>query len=198
MRYQWFGEGEYERSERSIRQLLAETGAEGIGGDLVWVGAHGVEADADWNALRSPETYLGLQRAERFRARRAGQGKGSVFTAPGRLPRNDWALSGAWTLQTESVVSHESGGRIAFRFHARDVHLVMGPVEKGGSVAFRVWLDGEPPGGAHGIDVDADGASVARDQRMYQLIRQPSPIVDRTLEVQFLDPGVEAFVFTFG
>ena len=199
IRHHWFGEGDYERSERTIRRLLVEAGADGVDGDLVWVGAHGVEAEADWEELRTAETYLGTQRTKRFRS------PGGItpdarhgFAVPERLGLDEWALAGTWTMQPEGVFMHEPPGRIAMRFHARDLHLVMGPVAQGASIPYRVRLDGEPPGAAHGVDVDAEGAGVAADARMYQLIRQPSPIVDRRFEIEFLEPGIGAFVFTFG
>lgn len=199
VRHEWFGEGDYERSEQTIRELLVEAGR-GVGGDLVRVDPQGIEAEADWDDLRSPETYLGLRRSERFRSPEPiATTTRHGFTAPERLALNDWALSGSWTMQPESAVLHEAGGRIAFRFHARDLHLVMGSAAGKDAIAFRVRLDGEPPGAAHGLDVDEDGVGAAADfPRMYQLIRQPSPIVDRRFEIEFLEPDIEAFVFTFG
>ena len=198
IRHEWFGEGDYERSEQTIRELLVEAGSR-VDGGPVRVDPQGVEAEADWDDLRTPETYLGLLRWERFRSPEPTATTGHRFTAPERLALNDWALSGSWTMQPERAVLHEAGGRIAFRFHARDLHLVMGPASGNPAIAFRVRLDGEPPGAAHGLDVDEHGVGVAADfPRMYQLIRQPSPIVDRRFEIEFLEPDIEAFVFTFG
>jgi hypothetical protein len=199
IRYEWFGEGDYERSERVIQDLLAEAGAEGIEEAPVSVEAIGAEADADWDELRSPETYLGSDRTQRFRSPGGvTPDRRRVFATPELLRLNDWALSGEWTVQSERVVLNAPGGGIAFQFHARDLHLVMGPVAQGASIPFRVRLDGLPPGKAQGVDIDEHGGSVATDQRMYQLIRQPSPIVDRRFEIEFLEPDVGAFVFTFG
>jgi hypothetical protein len=199
MRHHWFGEGDYERSERMIQHLLIEAGANGVDGNPVWVGAHGVEAEADWDELETPETYVGAGRAERFRSPGGIKpGERHVYDVPEKLRLNDWGLSGTWTVQSERAVVDEAGGRLAFQFHARDLHLVMGPVARDASIPFRVRLDGEPPGAARGEDVDEEGHGVAIRPRMYQLIRQPSPIVERRFEVDFLEPDVGAFVFTFG
>ena len=194
-----FGEGEYEKSERLIQQLLAEAGAKGISRDLVSVDGRGAEAAADWANLKSPENYLGYQRTERF----ASPGGATPdarhdYAAPARLRLNEWALSGNWTMTTSASASKTANGRIVYRFHARDVHLVMGPAAQGTAVRFRVRIDGQPPGASHGVDVDAAGNGTVTEQRMYQLIRQVKPIDDRVFEIEFLDPGVEAFAFTFG
>ena len=199
IRHHQFGEGEYERSERIIQQLLSEAGFSGIGDQLAAVDARGVEAEADWADLKSPENYLGHERTENFVS--PGRGvvdKPRVYAAPARVKLNDWALSGDWTVKRDAVVLNKANGRIAYRFHARDLHLVMGPAVRGASVRFRVLIDGKPPGAAHGIDVDDQGNGTVAEQRLYQLIRQPSPIADRQFEIEFLDPGVEAFAFTFG
>ena len=124
--------------------------------------------------------------------------KPRVYAAPARMKLNDWALSGAWTVKKDAIVLNKVSGRIAYRFHARDLHLVMGPAVRGASVRFRVLIDGQPPGAAHGIDVDDQGNGTVAEQRLYQLIRQPNPISDRLFEIEFLDPGLEAFAFTFG
>jgi thiol-disulfide isomerase/thioredoxin len=187
VRYRHLGEGEYERSEKMIQQLLAEAGATGVPRDLVSVEGKGAEAAADWASLRSPETYLGPERAEN-----------RAFTDPARLRLNQWAASGSWTPKRQALVLGKPQGRIAFRFHARDLHLVMGPAMAGSAVRFRVLIDGKPPAAAHGGDVDAQGNGTVTEQRMYQLIRQTAPIADRTFEIEFLDPAVEAYVFTFG
>jgi thiol-disulfide isomerase/thioredoxin len=187
VRYRHLGEGEYERSEKMIQQLLAEAGAAAVPRDLVSVDGHGTEAAADWASLRSPETYLGPERAEN-----------RVNTAPARLRLNQWTVSGSWTPRRQAIVLSKQNGRIAFRFHARDLHLVMGPAAAGSEVRYRVLIDGKPPGAAHGVDVDDQGNGTVSEQRMYQLIRQAQPIGERTFEIEFLDAGVEAYVFTFG
>jgi thiol-disulfide isomerase/thioredoxin len=187
VRHVRLGEGDYARSERMIQQLLAEAGAAGVPRDLVSVEGRGVEAAADWASLRSPETYLGAERAAN-----------RVRAAAARLRLNQWTASGDWTQKKQAIALQKANGRIALRFHARDLHLVMGPAAAGSSVRFRVLVDGMPPEAAHGVDVDAQGNGTLTEQRMYQLIRQPKPIVDRTFEIEFLDPGVEAFAFTFG
>jgi thiol-disulfide isomerase/thioredoxin len=201
IRFHQFGEGEHERTEKAIQQLLAEAGAGGAGRDLASasIEGSGIEAAADWRHLKSPENYLGADRTENF-ASPGGAARGGrrTFAVPARLSLNEWALAGEWTIAANATTLHKAGGRIAYRFHARDLHLVMGPPSGGAPVRFRVLLDGKPPGSAHGIDVDAAGNGTASDQRLYQLIRQPGPIADRQFEIEFLDPGVEAFVFTFG
>jgi thiol-disulfide isomerase/thioredoxin len=199
IRHHQFGEGDYEQSERIIQQLLAEAGAHNVGADLVAVDPRGFEAAADWQDLKSGETYLGYQRAQNF-ASPGGSvvNDGHVYVIPTGLKADHWALAGDWTIKPGAIVLKTAGGRIAYRFHARDMHLIMGPVARGTSVRFRVTIDGRPPGGAHGLDVDEQGNGVAAEQRMYQLIRQQRPIVDRQVEIEFLDSGVEAFDFTFG
>jgi thiol-disulfide isomerase/thioredoxin len=197
IRHHHFGEGGYEECERVIQQLLREAGGEGIADDLVSVADEGVEAQADWATLRSRETYLGYEQAQNF----AGEPRfdaARTYVAPDRLQLNQWALSGDWTIEGGRSVLNEAGGRIAFRFHARDVNLVLGPPSGGAAVPFRVLVDGEPPRGAHGLDVDEDGHGAVAQQRLYQLIRQPRSITDRTFEITFLEPGAEAYVFTFG
>ena len=199
IRHHQFGEGEYGQSEGIIQQLLAEAGSVGIGHDLVSVEARGAEAAADWVSLRSPENYLGYERTANFASPGgATLDQGRIYATPARLRLNHWALSGDWTMAKEAAVLNKANGRIAYRFHARDLHLVMGPAAPGTSVRFRVRIDGQPPGPAHGIDVDDQGNGTVTEQRLYQLIRQPSPIVDRQFEIEFLDRGVEAFAFTFG
>jgi thiol-disulfide isomerase/thioredoxin len=201
IRYHQFGEGEYERSEQVIQQLLAEAGAGDAGPELASapVDARGIEAAADWRDLKSGENYVGYGRTENF-ASPGGAARGGrrVYAAPARLELNQWALSGDWTVAANAIALHKGGSRIAYRFHARDLHLVMGPPSGGAPVRFRVLIDGKPAGTAHGIDVDADGNGTASEQRLYQLIRQPGPIADRKFEIEFLDTGVEAFAFTFG
>ena len=199
IRHHQFGEGEYEKSEMIIQQLLAEAGSSGIGHELVSVDARGAEAAADWRSLKSPETYVGYQRTENFASPGgAVSDKRRVYAHPAQLRLNHWALSGDWTMEKQATVLNKANGRIAYRFHARDLHLVMGPATRGTSVRFRVLIDGQPPGAAHGIDVDDQGNGTVTEQRLYQLIRQPKPIADRQFEIEFLDSGVEAFAFTFG
>ena len=199
IRHHQFGEGGYEKAERIIQQLLAEAGFSGIGDQLAAVDARGVEAEADWADLKSPENYLGHARTENFVSPGgAVLDKPRVYAAPARVKLNDWALSGDWTVKRDAVVLNKANGRIAYRFHARDLHLVMGPAARGASVRFRVLIDGQPPGAAHGIDVDNQGNGTVTEPRMYQLIRQTGPIADRQFEIEFLDSGVEAFSFTFG
>ena len=199
IRHHHFGEGEYERSENVIRQLLAEAGTGDIAPGLVSVDGRGVEAPADWATLKSPENYLGYERTANF-ASAGGTvvDRRHAYKIPAMLRLNQWALSGNWTMEKEASVLGEASGRIAYRFHARDLHLVMGPPARGRSVRFRVRIDGRPPGAAHGTDIDDQGHGSASEQRLYHLIRQPSPIVARQLEIEFLEPGVEVFAVTFG
>ena len=199
IRHHQFGEGDYDQSERIIQQLLSEAATSGVSHELVSVDAQGAEVAADWGNLKSPENYVGYERTENF-ASRGGAilDKPHVYAAPTKLKLNHWALSGDWTVQKPAIALNKPNGRIAYRFHARDLHLVMGPAARGASVRFRVLIDGQPPGAAHGIDVDDQGKGTVTEQRLYQLIRQPKPVVDRQFEIEFLDSGVEAFAFTFG
>ncbi len=161
--------------------------------------AQGTEAAADWGDLRSPENYVGDARTENFASPGgAVVDQPRVYATPAHFSLNQWALAGEWTVGREATLLNEANGRIAYRFHARDLHLVMGPAAWGTSVRFRVFLDGQAPGAAHGSDVDDQGNGTVTDQRLYQLIRQPKPIADRQFEIEFLDAGVEAFAFTFG
>jgi thiol-disulfide isomerase/thioredoxin len=199
VRHHQFGEGEYEQSERVIQHLLAEAGMGGISHELVSVDAQGAEAAADWASLKSPENYVGYERTENFASPGgAGLDKPRVYAVPARLALNHWGLSGDWTIGKQATVLNQVNGRIAYRFQARDLHLVMGPTERGASVRFRVLIDGQPPGPAHGIDVDEQGNGIVTEPRLYQLIRQPKPSSERQFEIEFLDSGVEAFAFTFG
>jgi thiol-disulfide isomerase/thioredoxin len=187
-----FGEGRYEESERVIQELL------GVEREPASVEAVGVEAQADWDHLRTPETYLGYARSESF----ASPG-GAAFDEPGayelpeRLSLNHWALSGQWTIESEKVALEQAGGSIAWRFHARDTHLVLSAGARG-PIAFRVLLDGGAPGAAHGVDVDDDGNGLLSDGRMYQLVREHDTVRERTLQITFSEPGAEAYVLTFG
>jgi Thioredoxin like C-terminal domain len=187
-----FGEGHYEQSERVVQRLL------GVERELVAVEGLGVEAEADWDHLRTPETYLGYGRSEHFASPdRAAFDESRAYRLPEHLRLNHWALAGEWTIGSENVVLDRADGSIAYRFHARDAHLVLscGAREP---VPFRVLLDGRAPGPSHGVDVDEDGNGVLRDGRLYQLVRQNDAIRERTLEITFSEPGAEAYVFTFG
>jgi thiol-disulfide isomerase/thioredoxin len=197
IRHQQFGEGGYEKSEKVIQRLLAEAGVGTTSNDLVSVNPSGTEAQADWNNLRSGENYLGYERTENF-ATSAAPDKARLYSAPKRLGLNYWALSGNWTMGREALLLNQPGGRISYGFHARDLHLVMGPASSGSSARFRVSIDGRPPGNAHGLDADNEGNGTIREPRMYQLIRQAGPISERQFEIEFLDASAEAFSFTFG
>ena len=199
IRQHQFGEGEYEKSELFIQRLLGEAGVAGVPLGIASVDASGIEVPADWGSLRSSENYVGYDRTEGFASPGGGRlDRRHVYVVPARLSLNQWALSGEWTMGRQAAVLNGSNGRIAYRFHARDVHLVMSPPRQGGSVRFRVSIEGQPPGPARGVDVDAGGNGTVTEQRLYQLIRQISPIVDRQFEIEFLDAGVETFAFTFG
>jgi thiol-disulfide isomerase/thioredoxin len=187
-----FGEGRYEQSERVIQRLLD------VRRDVVSVVGLGVEAEADWRRLGSPETYLGYERSERFASPDGvALDERREYRLPERLRSNHWALAGQWTIGRESVVLDQAAGSIAYRFHARDAHLVLSPGQRA-PIPFRVRLDGEAPGPSHGVDIDEDGNGVLRDGRLYQLVRQHDAVSDRTVEITFRDPGAEAYVFTFG
>jgi thiol-disulfide isomerase/thioredoxin len=206
IRHHQFGEGAYAECEMVIQRLLSDSGRDNVPRQLVSVAPDGFEAQADWASLKSPETYLGYEQARGFAS--AGDAlldQTHNYVAPDRLNLNHWALAGDWTIERRASVLDRAGGRIQFRFHARDIHLVLGPRPRGSSVPFRVLIDGEPPGAAHGIDTDAhgldtdeQGRGTVAQQRLYQLLRQPGTITDRTFEITFLAPGVEAYVFTFG
>jgi len=198
IRHHQFGEGGYEECERIIQQLLREVGRDGVDEDLVSVRGDGIEAQADWTNLESPEAYLGYQQGHNFASPGGVELDVShAYVVPDRLKLNSWALSGHWTVEGQASVVDRAGGQIAFRFHARDVHLVMRS-RTGASVPFRVLLDGAPPGSAHGLDVDEDGDGTLVHPRLYQLVRQQESITDRTFEITFLAAGAEAYVFTFG
>jgi hypothetical protein len=199
IRHHHYGEGEYAQSEMVIQQLLAEAGFSGFGLELVSVDARGAEAPADWDSLGSAETYTGYERTENFSSPGGARpGQPHPYTAPADLSRNEWALTGDWTMDEEAATLNTPDGQILYRFHARDLNLVMGPAAPETSIRFRVLVDGQPPGEAHGADVDDQGLGTVSEQRMYQLIRQGGRITDRTFEITFLDAGAQAYSFTFG
>ena len=193
-----FGEGEYDQSEQMIQQLLEEAGNGNVPQSLVNVNASGVEAAPSVNYDQSPETYIGYDRADNF-ASPGGivENERHVYTlASPQL--NQWSLSGDWTVRGENAVLNEAGGSIVYRFHARDLHLVLGPAADGKPIRFRVTINGNGPGVDHGTDTDTDGQGVVDSQRLYQLVRQSGAIRERTFAIEFLDPGVQAYAFTFG
>ena len=181
-----------------IQQLLAENGKADVSADVVSVSAAGAEAASDTTNVMSPETYVGYERARRTSCRQVARSRMPATFMPRALPRlNEWGLSGDWTVHSDLAVLNEPGGGITYRFHARDLHLVLGTTV-GKPVRFRVTIDGSVPGDSHGADVDADGQGTVTAQRLYQLVRQNGPVGDHTFEIPFLDPGVEAYAFTFG
>jgi thiol-disulfide isomerase/thioredoxin len=198
VRHQQFGEGSYEQSEMTIQEMLREAGASAVSLKPVSSTATGLEVAADWDDLKSPENYVGSGRAENFASPGGTTLKPRTYELPARLRLNEWALSGDWTVKPDRATLNEAGGRIVYRFHARDLHLVMGPATAGTPVKFRVLLDGQPPGASHGNDIDGSGTGMVKEQRLYQLIRQPKPITDHEFRIEFLGPGVETFAFTFG
>ena len=199
LRHQVFGEDGYDEAERVIRKLLEEAGHRDLDTRPTVVNARGAEKAAEWKDLRSGENYVGLRRTENFSSPGGIQpGVPHAYAVPARLGLNGWALSGTWTISGDRAVGGAPGGRIAYRFHARDLNLVMAPETRGMDIRFRLQLDGKPPGDAHGVDIDPDGQGTLREQRMYQLIRQPGPIADHLFEIEFLEAGAGAFSFTFG
>ncbi|HEY4254158.1 MAG TPA: cytochrome c biogenesis protein DipZ [Roseomonas sp.] len=198
IRHHHFGEGGYAESERVIQALLAEANGRPAPTGLVTVTAAGAEAASDEGNVRSPETYIGYERAENF-VSPGGAAENQPRNYTAGTPRlNEWGLSGDWTVGAEHAQLDAADGGITYRFHARDLHLVLGPAADGRPVRFRVTIDGQPPGENHGTDTDAEGNGVVDGQRLYQLLRQTGAIGDRTFEIRFLDPGVQAFAFTFG
>jgi hypothetical protein len=198
IRHHNFGEGGYDRSERVVRQLLHDAGAVDLPNEAT-VEARGIELFADWHNLRSPETYVGLARSEGFASPgRPVVDEPHVYTVPSHLRANQWALAGNWTVGREEAMSNEANALIACRFHARDLHLILTPPAAHASARFRVSLDGEAPGDAHGVDVDDNGNGIVDEPRLYQLIRQEKRIVERQFEIEFLDPAAAALCFTFG
>jgi thiol-disulfide isomerase/thioredoxin len=199
IRHHQFGEGEYPASGRVIQRLLNDAGVSSADDGGGQVDGSGLEAAADWGNFKSPETYVGYDRAEHFASPDAARhDQPHAYRAPARLALNQWSLVGDWTIGRQPAVLNKSPGQIVYRFHARDVHLVMGSSRSERPVPFRVAIDGQPPGAAHGLDVDEGGNGSAREPRLYQLVRQRAAIVDRTFTIDFLDAGVEAFSFTFG
>jgi hypothetical protein len=199
IRYHHYGEGDVDESEAVIRRLLAENGQTDLPGGTVPPNATGVEAPADFAQLLSDETYLGYERTTGFASPGgAVRDRSHSYRAPSRLHVNQWALDGSWTAGSESVVLEQAPGRVVFRFHARDLNLILAPGHDGETIRFRVSIDGRSPGDDRGVDVDRDGIGALTDPRMYQLIRQHGVIGDRTFEIEFLDPHAEAFDFTFG
>jgi hypothetical protein len=199
IRYHHFGEEAYEQSERVIQQLLAEAGSDGVDQDLVSVEPDGVYLAANWNTLASPETYLGYARTTGFASPRGlGPDRSRVYVEPPRLKLNQWALAGDWTVEEQITTLNEPGGRILYRFHGRDLNLVLGKRADSGPVRFVVRIDGKPPNGARGLDIDERGHGAVGEERLYQLIRQHGPITERTFGITFSDAGPQAYVFTFG
>ena len=199
IRHHHFGEGGYEECERVVQQLLQEAGRDDVADDLVSVADDGFQKQADWQTLRSPESYLGYEQGQNFASSYPAADESRVYDVPDDLGLNQWALGGRWKIERGASVLNGAEGRLAFRFHARDVNLVLGPPARGRmSAPFRVTVDGEPPGDAHGDDTDENGEGTVDRQRLYQLVREPGEIRERTFEITFLAPGVEAFVFTFG
>jgi thiol-disulfide isomerase/thioredoxin len=199
IRHHQFGEGGYEECERVIQRLLRDAGRDGFGHDVVAVDLEGFEVQADWAHLQSPETYLGYQHGRNFASPSGGDlDERRTYAVPDNLERNQWALGGDWTVERGLSVLNGREGRVVFRFHARDVNLVMGPRPKESSVPFRVLVDGEPPGADHGLDVDENGNGAVVQQRLYQLVRRRNGVDDSTFEITFLAPGAEAYCFTFG
>jgi thiol-disulfide isomerase/thioredoxin len=199
IRHHQFGEGDYKKLELVIQRLLAEAGHDSPDDAIDTIDGNGAEAEAEWRSLKSPETYLGHGRSENFASPElAFLARTRDYTTPERLRLNQWGLTGNWMLGNESARAVDVGGRLTYRFHARDLHLVMGPVKRDRTVRFRVRIDGQAPDTAHGVDVDEQGNGKIDTPRMYQLIRQRGPIADRNFEIEFLDSGAEVFVLTFG
>ena len=198
IRYHYFGEGAYEQSERVIQQLLRESGAQEVDGGAVRDSATGVEAPPGGD-VRSPETYAGYLRTENFASpQRLAHDSPRTYEPPNSLALNQWGLNGLWSAGSEHDSLQAASGRVVFRFHARDLHMVLGPGKNGRPVRFKVTLNGSAPREDHGSDCGRDGAGEIRQPRLYQLVRQQGRIEDATFEIEFLDPGIEIFSFTFG
>jgi thiol-disulfide isomerase/thioredoxin len=199
IRYHKFGEGDYQESELQIQQLLKEDSSKNVSDKPVDLHPEGFEAAADWGNLQSAENYIGYDRQQGFVSPEQGiDDQQVVFSIPGKLKLNQWGLSGAWVFGKENARLSKGKGKIIYHFHARDLHLIMGPAIITTLVKFRVLIDGNPPGPAHGLDVDDNGNGTVKEQRMYQLIRQRGIIIDHEIQIEFFDPGVEVYVFTFG
>lgn len=198
IRYHHFGEGDYAKSEQVIQELLREAGAQGVPDGASQVRGQGIEQAADMGDIKSPETYLGYERARGFASGPAEHDRAASYDTPRILGLNHWGLQGKWNIGGERAMLAGSTGRLVYRFHARDLHLVLGPGSDGKPVRFKVLLDGHAPGDAHGVDVAADGTGVVTQQRLYQLLRQKGDVADHTFSIEFLDPGVSAYAFTFG
>ncbi|MEI9886308.1 MAG: thioredoxin family protein [Rhizomicrobium sp.] len=198
IRYHHFGEGEYAESERVIQKLLKDAGYKNAPGGIVDPRSGGALAAADLAELQSPETYVGYARTEGFASGTIAKDASLTYKTPSSLFLNQWGLVGRWTIGLQMAVADRAGGKIVFRFHARDLHLVLGPGPGNKPIRFRVTIDGKAPGASHGVDTDAQGEGTITGQRLYQLVRQSGPIADRTFAIEFLDPGVQAFAFTFG
>ena len=198
IRYHHFGEGDYGESERVIQELLKNNGARGLDDSIVGIAGGGVEAPPGTD-VQSPETYVGYRQAERFASpERQAHNARKTYTPPTDPALNQWGLSGAWDVGAESALLQAASGKIVFRFHSRDLHMVLGPAKSGNPIRFKVTLNGIAPGVDHGVDSTSDGAGEVREYRLYQLIRQSTRVEGRTFEIEFLDPGVQAFSFTFG
>jgi thiol-disulfide isomerase/thioredoxin len=199
IRHRHDGEGEYEATEQWIQKLLAQAGARDVPGGLVKVQGKGTQAAANWATLRSPETYTGHGKAERFASPGGiSPDRRRVYERPGRLGGNAWAVSGDWTIGEEAARCEAPAARLAYRFQARDVNLVLGATRREQPVPIRVRIDGQPPGADHGSDTDAGGRAVVAERRLYQLVRQAGAVRDREVEIEFLAPGAEVYAFTFG
>jgi cytochrome c biogenesis protein CcdA/thiol-disulfide isomerase/thioredoxin len=199
IRYHHFGEGAYAESEQVIQQLLREAGAGQVVSDVIDINGQGVQQAADLRDVRSPETYVGYERAAQFASPGGAQpDRLAQYQLPGKPALNDWGLEGRWNIGSEQASLNSATGKIAYRFHARDLHLVLGPGADGKPVRFMVTVDGKAPGAAHGMDVAPDGSGQVKEQRLYQLVRQPGDVADHTFTIEFLDAGVAAYAFTFG
>jgi thiol-disulfide isomerase/thioredoxin len=198
IRHHHFGEGGYDESERVIQTLLAEAGNRDVPGGIVVPNANGAEAASNFRDVQSPETYIGYARAEHFASGAVAKDDARGYEIPAAPQLNEWGLGGTWIVGAESAVLQRTPGKIVFRFHARDLHLVLGAGADGKPVRFRVRVDGAEPGSAHGVDTDASGAGTVTEMRLYQLVRESGDVKEHTFEIKFLDPGVRAFSFTFG
>jgi thiol-disulfide isomerase/thioredoxin len=194
IRHRQFGEGEYDSAEHAIQRLLQEAGAQNIDTRFNPVDGHGIELAGNWQTLQSPETYLGYAHTQNF----VRQHDHGLYASPSHLKLNHWSLDGDWNVNDNNASVKRTPGRIGYCFHARDLHLVMTSAQHNDPIRFRVSLDGQPPGKAHGLDVDEQGNGILREPRLYQLIRQQATIEDRRFDIEFLDPGAAAYVFTFG